>query len=155
MADEKGSERVKSLMVRDVITVQPDDDLGEAISLMNENGVSAVPVVDNRNRCVGVLSTTDLLHAARVQGRIAPDPDELPASASLSQADSQADHPQRKVREIMARDLVSVTPEVTILTAAREMVRSRVHRLVVLDADRRVVGILSTMDFLRALTRED
>ena len=56
--------RVKQLMVRNVISVQPEDLLSDAVSLMFENRISAVPVVDKRQRCKGILSTTDLIARA-------------------------------------------------------------------------------------------
>jgi CBS domain-containing protein len=152
MATKGAPVRVKDLMVRDVISVQPGDPLSEAVSLMFENRVSAVPVVDKRGRCKGMLSTTDLIGLFRKQVARGLEPDELdrfteelvgtgPGSASLG---------GRKVSEVMTRGLMTVTQEDTILTAAREMLRSRVHRLVVVDPNQRCVGILSTMDLLEA-----
>jgi CBS domain-containing protein len=144
--------RVKELMIRDVITVQPGDDVQEAVTLMAENRVSAVPVVDRHNKCVGMLSTSDLVDGsqAALEGS---DPDEVPIPGMGSgKAPLQAG---TQVRALMERRVVSVDPEASALEAGREMVRSRVHRLVVLDQDRRLLGILSTMDLLQALTDEE
>ncbi len=134
-------------MIRDVVTLSPQDPVTEAIALMAEERVSAIPVVDAKRRCVGVLSVTDLVRLAGATLPGAPDPDELLGAGAAH------DHGQL-VRDVMETRVLSVKPEEPVLDAAREMVRSRVHRLVVIDGDDRVQGIVSTMDLLEALTAE-
>jgi CBS domain-containing protein len=143
---------VRDLMVRDVITVEPEDPLSEAIALMYENRVTAVPVVDRRGRCRGILSTSDLVGPFFTQTSAALEPDELGhLTADLANAEQREKRlGKRKVSEIMTADVFTVAHEDTIQTAAREMLRNRVHRLVVADSQQRVIGILSTMDLLEA-----
>lgn len=50
----------------------------------------------------------------------------------------------------MTTDVISVGPEELLVSAAREMVRSKVHHLPVIDGNKRLVGIISTMDILSA-----
>jgi CBS domain-containing protein len=149
--------RVKELMARDVISVDPDDPLSEAVSLMFEHRVTAVPVVDKRQRCKGILSTTDLVSLFMKAGAAQVEPDELDRFTEDLSAASQRDDRfgRRKVSEVMTRDVMTVTREDTILTAAREMLRNRVHRLVVVDPQQRVLGILSTMDLLEAFSADE
>ncbi len=148
--------RVKDIMARDVITAQPDDPLSEAVALMFENQVSAMPVVDNRGRCKGILSTTDLVAVFRKQATGQVEPEELDQFAedlaNASQRGSRLGN--RKVAEVMTADVVTVSLENTVLEATREMLRNRVHRLVVVDVQERVIGILSTMDLLEAFSAE-
>ena len=148
--------RVREVMARDVVIVHPDDPLSEAVSLMFENRVSAVPVVDKRQRCKGILSTTDLITLFRKLSAGPVEPDELDQfSEDLADANQRSSRLGRsKVAEVMTADVMTVTLEDTILVAAREMLRSRVHRLVVVDAQQRVIGILSTMDLLEAFSAE-
>ena len=54
------------VMVRDVVTVHPDTDVAEAIKLLAEHDVSALPVVDADNNLVGILSEADLLHRVEI-----------------------------------------------------------------------------------------
>jgi signal-transduction protein with cAMP-binding, CBS, and nucleotidyltransferase domain len=56
----------------------------------------------------------------------------------------------QKVQELMTDNVISVTTEDTLVHAAAEMVRSRVHRLMVVDNEKRLLGIVSTMDILAA-----
>jgi CBS domain-containing protein len=53
----------------------------------------------------------------------------------------------------MTPDVVSVTPETSVLKVIQNMVNAHVHRVVVLDEERRLQGIISTMDVLAALLR--
>jgi CBS domain-containing protein len=143
-------------MARDVISVRPEDSLSDAVSLMFEHRVSAVPVVDKRQRCKGILSTTDLvaLLLKRTGGQVEPASLEVFAE-DFADADQRASWlGDRKVADVMTRDVMTVTREDTILTAAREMLRNRVNRLVVVDGQQRVLGILSTMDLLEAFSAE-
>ena len=53
--------KVAHIMHRGVITVQTDTYASKAASLMAENRIGALPVVDNKNKLVGILSATDIL----------------------------------------------------------------------------------------------
>jgi CBS domain-containing protein len=156
MAANNSDIRVKDLVVRDVIAVHPDDPLSEALALMFENRVSAVPVVDQRERCKGILSTTDLVGLFRklTEGPVEPDEMDRFAADLADATQRSARLGQRQVAEVMTGDVVTVGMEDTLLTAAREMLRNRVHRLVVVDPFQRVIGILSTMDLLEAFSNE-
>ena len=54
------------VMVRNVVTVKPDDQVTEAIKLLAEHDVSALPVVDDGNNVVGIISEADLLHRQEI-----------------------------------------------------------------------------------------
>ncbi len=144
--------RAKDVMVKDTVYVYPSDSLDEALSLMVENRVSALPVVDAHERCVGFISATDLLDLTRELG------DDLNAmvaeggitSAVLSEKLEAASLLNRQVNELMSDTVISVAPDDTLVKAATEMVRSRVHHLPVVDKQQRLLGILSTMDILNA-----
>ena len=53
--------RVKDVMSKHVVAVNPSDSLHEALELICENRVSALPVVDGHGHCVGILTTSDLI----------------------------------------------------------------------------------------------
>jgi predicted transcriptional regulator len=59
-----------------------------------------------------------------------------------------------QVHELMSTDVVSVRIDSTLQQAARQMLRNHVHRLVVLDDQRQIVGVVSTMDLLAAFADE-
>ena len=61
-------QQVRDLMTFHAVTVAPDDTVKEALDLLVANNVAALPVVDGANRCVGVISATDLLGLAQERG---------------------------------------------------------------------------------------
>jgi len=147
---------LKEIISTDVVSVNPHDTLREALSVMVENRVSALPVVNNRGYCIGVISVTDLLGMTKDLS------DELNAlsesggldHAVLVQKLEHADLLTELVQDFMSTDVVSVQVDSTLQHAAQQMLRNRVHRLVVLDDRRQMVGVLSTMDLLAAFADE-
>lgn len=155
MATDSHQRRVKEVMAKDVVYVDPKDTVEEALTLLIENRVSALPVVDGHRHCVGVLSATDLLGLARELGEEVSDLTRVSEASRTWLLEKLEQHGMAKqlVQEVMTVDVVSTNPEATLAEAAREMVRNRVHRLAVLD-DKRLVGILSTMDILEVFATE-
>jgi CBS-domain-containing membrane protein len=147
---------LRDVISTNVVSINPQDTLREAVHAMVENRVSALPVVDARGHCVGVISVTDLLGVTKDLS------DELNALSvsqgldheALVQKLEQADVLTEQVKAWMSTDVVSVEIESTIHNAATQMLRNRVHRLIVLDDQRRVVGVVSTMDLLAAFAEE-
>ncbi len=126
--------KVKDVMTRNVVCVSMDISLAEAAAIFVEKKISGAPVVDQQNRCVGILSATDYVKHERFM----PDAD---AAATDQQA----------VRDQMSKGVQSVRPEQTLLTAARMMCVRHVHRLPVLDADGQPVGLITSMDVVAAM----
>lgn len=151
MSDSVYSRRVKDLMTRDTVTLNAEDTIHEALSLMGENRVSALPVLDRRNRCVGILSTTDLVDMTR---DVDDDIQQLDLVDPVSRkflVDKLADSlGSEKVQTYMSESVSTVGPETLVGKATREMLRNRVHHLPVVDHDERLVGFISTMDLLGA-----
>lgn len=143
---------LKDVISRDVVYVNPQDNLREALALMVENRVSALPVVDARRRCVGVISVTDLLGVTKDLS------DELNALSETGGLDHEAlveklehaDLLTEQVQGWMSPDVVSISIDTTLESAASEMLRNRIHRLVILDNSEKLVGVVSTMDLLAA-----
>jgi CBS domain-containing protein len=144
--------RVRDIMSKQVVTVYPDDPLHEAFKLLVENRVSTLPVVDGRDRCVGMLSSSDLIdwtHELDDQlknvGRASGD------LRSWLMERIEAHNEDERVSEVMSRDVATVSPEATVDVVAQLMIRHRVHRLPVIDNQNCLVGIVSTMDVLAAI----
>jgi CBS domain-containing protein len=127
--------------------------VSEALQLMVENRVAALPVVDGHERCVGVISSTDLLQKAHDLGG------ELEALNTSEGLDHEMlieklEHTgfsEEVVQEVMTPTPVAVDPEISLVAAAALMLRNRIHHLAVTDKQRKLRGILSSMDILRAL----
>jgi len=144
--------RVKNAMSRVVITADVDDTVRDALTLMEENRISALPVVDRQRRCVGILTATDLIELTRELD------DELTDLTHVSDVSRQwllealAKHElgQQKLGDRMTAAVEGIGAEATLHAAASEMLRDRIHHLPVLDDQKRLLGILSTMDVRNA-----
>ena len=143
-------QRAKDVMSRDVVSIHSHTTVHEALKLMVENRVSALPVVDRNNRCTGVVSSSDLVELTKDLEDELESLEEDPAIelSLVKRLVSNTTH--ETVDDLMSGDVASVRPEALLSKVATTMLRNRVHRLPVLDTDDHVVGIISTMDILGA-----
>ena len=141
--------RVGDVMTRKVAAVHKHARYKDIIAVMRRRHVSALPVVDDHDRVVGVVSEGDLLlkeaYADRPSGspRLLLRRPERVKAAALTAAG------------LMTSPAVTVTPEATAATAAQVMLGEKVKRLPVVDDTGRLVGIVSRADVLGAYDRPD
>jgi len=146
---------VRDVMTTPVITVRPDTPLKEVARVLVHHLISGVPVVDDVGRVVGLISETDFLVKEggpeaihhRLLARVVGESEATEAQLA-------------KVGAIVARDAMTVPavvidPDRPIHEAARLMVKRRINRLPVVDADGRLVGIVSRADIVRVFVRPD
>ncbi|MDQ2935327.1 MAG: CBS domain-containing protein [Chloroflexota bacterium] len=113
------------------VTVRSDAPLVVADRLMRDFAVSGLPVVDREGGLVGVLSRTDLMALA---------------------GDPRVDAWQgRSIAATMTTPGLTIEVDASLAEAAARMEEHRVHRLVVVEPGGRPIGVLSTMDLVRAL----
>jgi CBS domain-containing protein len=142
--------RAIDVMVRNVVTVRPDTDVAEAVTLLAEHDVSALPVVDAAGNLVGVLSEADLIHRAEI-GTEKQRPWWLEAvSGASTLADEFAKSHGKKVGEVMTDTVISVAEETPISEIAAIFERKRIKRVPVVK-DGRLVGIVSRSNLIQAL----
>jgi CBS domain-containing protein len=140
------------VMTRSIVSVSRDAPVAEAIRLMLDNHISGLPVIDEANQLVGILTEGDLLRRGET-GTERHRPRWLEMLMGPGRlADEYVRTHGRKVEEIMTRDLISVTPDTPLDEIVGLMERRRIKRVPVLDGDR-PVGIVSRADLLRALAR--
>lgn len=150
MGDNIYSKRVKDIMSRDVVTISAADTVHEALTLMGENRVSAIPVVDSHNHCQGILSTSDLVDMTRDVDDDLYSLDMVDSTSRRFLLDKLA-HSMggESVQSFMSESLATVSAETTLGEATREMLRNKVHHLPVVDGNNHLIGIVSTMDVLK------
>jgi len=142
--------RAIDVMVRDVVTVRPDTDVADAIKLLSEHDVSALPVLDNEGNLVGMLSEADLIHRVEI-GTEKHRPWWLEAVTGASTlAEEFAKSHGKKVGEIMATGIVSVTEETPLSEIAGLFERKRIKRVPVVK-DSKLVGIVSRSNLIQGL----
>jgi CBS domain-containing protein len=136
---------IADVMTRDVLCVAPDVSIEALAALFLERGISAAPVVDAAGFPIGVVSKTDLVREQWERG----DTSEVAATAELQDGMHVAAVARATVGEIMMRVAFTLREDEPLSRAASVMATEQVHHLPVVAADGRVVGILSSLDFVR------
>lgn len=140
---------VQDVMTNDVVSVTPDASYREVVNVLVDSGVSAAPVVDARGRVVGVVSEADLLHKVEAIG------DERHRRHFAGRRRVHEPTAGAVAADLMTAPAVVIEPDASIVAAARRLESERVKRMPVVDAQRRLVGIVSRRDLLWIHTRTD
>jgi CBS domain-containing protein len=142
--------KAADVMVRDVITVKPEDDIAHAVKLLLENDVSALPVVEDDGKVVGVLSEADLIHREEI-GTDKHHPWWLEAVMPASKlAGEFAKSHGHRVDEVMTLDPVTASEDATLGEIATLLEHHRIKRLPIVR-DGKLVGIVSRSNLIQAL----
>lgn len=141
---------VQAVMTRNLVTVTPDTPYKDIAELLAGHQVSAVPVVDVDGLPIGVVSEADLLPKAEYQ-----DLDEPSRFAGPRRRQEWEKAQGLTASDLMSRNPMTVDEDTPIPRVARELARSGVRRLLVVDDGGRLVGIVSRRDLLRPFLRED
>jgi CBS domain-containing protein len=142
--------RAVDVMVRDVVTVHPDTGVADAVKLLAEYDVSALPVLDDAGNLVGMLSEADLIHRVEIgtEKRRTWWQEALTGASTLA-ADFAKSH-GKKVGEVMAAGVVSVSEDTPLSEIAALLERKRIKRVPVVK-DGKLVGIVSRSNLIQAL----
>jgi CBS domain-containing protein len=142
--------RAIDVMVRDVVTVRPDTDVADAVKLLAEHDVSALPVVDGEGNLLGILSEADLIHRAEI-GTEKHRPWWLEAVTGASTlAEEFAKSHGKKVGEIMTSAAISVSEDTPLSEIAALFEQKRIKRVPVIK-DGKLIGIVSRSNLIQAL----
>jgi CBS domain-containing protein len=142
---------VKDLMTTQVVTVGPATPFKDLVARLAEHRVSALPVVDDAGRVLGVVSEADLLLKEEF-----PDPDQdMPLFWTSRRRLEREKAAGSTARDLMSVALVSISPDATVVEAARRMHRANIKRLPVIGEGGRLVGIVSRSDLLKVFNRPD
>ncbi|MFC8348424.1 CBS domain-containing protein [Streptomyces sp. NPDC057280] len=148
--------KVGSVMTTDVVRARYGAPFKEVARLLGEHRISGLPVVDEDEKVVGVISETDLM----IRQADAPDPYEPKKRfrfAALTRG-GRARAVKARARtagQLMTAPPVTVFADDTIVEAARTMAAHHVERLPVLDEEQRLVGIVTRRDLLQVFLRPD
>jgi CBS domain-containing protein len=146
--------RATDVMTTNVITVTPETTVRDLAELLGRHGISGVPVVGADNGLVGIVSEGDLLHRAetgterRTERRRTRWLDWLTSDQDVAR-DYLKSH-ARTVRDVMTRDVITVS-ETTGLDEIADLLETRRIRRLPVVRDGRLVGIVSRANLVRAL----
>jgi acetoin utilization protein AcuB len=124
---------VKDRMTPNPITITSDTSFLEAFRIIREKGIRHLPVMDKKEKLVGIVAKTDLLHAS------------LSSGTTLSIFELNYLLANLHVSEVMSRSPITVTEDVPIEEAARVMVENKIGCLPVMFEDE-LVGMITETD---------
>jgi CBS domain-containing protein len=127
------------VMTENPTTIRQTDPISEAIDALQSLAIRHLPVVDDANNLVGMLSDRDLGSLMRT---FAEEADAEGMVLPLS---------QRRVADYMSADVVSVEEDTDVSEVIETMLEQRIGALPVVDGEGNVKGIISYVDLLRAM----
>jgi CBS domain-containing protein len=145
----------KDIMTRDVITIHHSASIRELSKLLSERGITGVPVTDEKNRLLGMISMRDVIReeVRRLGANLEyQDIHEL-FSAALNVEEGEDSAPQLWVEEIMSRTVYTATEQTPVCEVCKLMFAHNLHRIPVLR-DGKVVGLVTAMDVIGAVAED-
>lgn len=142
--------RVLDLMTTEIVRVRPETTLRDAARIMVEARISGIPVTDDEGNLVGLVTESDFLRKEVDRGEIM---DTGLLGILFTSRDSLAE--AETVGEVMATELFTISPDATLVEAARAMTSHAVKRLPVVDRDGKLIGVIARSDIVAAFTRPD
>ncbi|HEY6595421.1 MAG TPA: CBS domain-containing protein [Asanoa sp.] len=143
--------QVQDVMTTDVAAVGETTPYREIVDLMTGKHVSAVPVVDDMRRVLGMISEADLLYKVELIG----EPHERRVFEGRRRHAARVKADAMIARDLMTAPAVETSGSATLVEAAKKMDREHVKRLPVIDDLGRLVGIVSRGDLLKVHLRPD
>ena len=151
--------KIQTIMTKEVITADPNNTLKEILTKLSEKSISGMPVVDDDNKILGIISEKDILKLLKTKSRTLSLV--FPSSHALGMTFEESfDHRELKealkeiqnlqINQIMNKDVITVKPSNTIAEAANIMVQHNINRLPVVKKDK-LIGIITRGDIICGL----
>jgi CBS domain-containing protein len=149
---------IRDVMTKQVVTLTPEMEIQEAARVLQEQGITGAPVVDESGTFIGMLEDEDLI-ATEANVHVPTVLNLLGVDFSLPWDNARFKEDLRKaasssVRELMKEDFPSVGETATIGEVATIMRDEDISRVVIVDATNSIVGIVARSDLVRALATE-
>jgi len=143
--------QARDVMVSPVITVERIATVRDVAKVLLEKRISAVPVVDNVGKVVGIVTESDLMHRAEA-GTERPYSwwvHFLAGDATIA-ADYVKSH-AAKVEDVMTPDVVTATPETPLHEIAALLEERQIKRVPIVNKDGSLVGIVSRANLIQVV----
>ena len=139
---------VDKIMMQPVTTVQPECTLSEAAHILVSKRISGLPVIDQQQKLIGIITEADFLRALGIPAHH-PGHSLWQTLENLFNPDTVIREADGKVSDLMIREVITVSPEQTLHEALETMKRQQIKRLVVTDARQHVVGIITRSNLVQ------
>ena len=150
----------KMIMTTPAVSVTERQTIKDVIELLAKNNFSGVPVVDDNNIVVGILSNTDIIRYSQqvslipltdLSGWISPYTDVTDLAALRQGIDLIT---RTTAAEIMTRKVYTATEDTPVTELARLMSRRRINRVPIVDAAGKLIGIVTRADLVKSMAGE-
>ncbi len=142
---------VRDIMVEKVFCARPEVTLKEVANLFYKYRIGSMPVVDDNQHVIGIVSNRDLIRAAlpdykSLVQNLSMAPDQMPFDDLLKAAE------KKTVREIMTTDVATTTEDTPVVELAALMIFKN-HRMVPVTRDQKLVGVVVISDIVSKIIR--
>jgi len=144
--------KIGDVMTKDVQTLTPDIPVSEAVRTLIAQKISGLPVVDVSGKLAGIFTEKDVLKGI-LPSYISKVGHFVYENSPQSIKNKVTKITQRKVGDVMCRDVIKVSAETSVSEVAHIMLTQNVRRVPVVDAAGQILGIVSRSDVLGQLLK--
>jgi CBS-domain-containing membrane protein len=142
--------RVRDMMTVNPITVPTSCPLDRLIQQLLSSIFTGIPVIDNDQRPVGIITQSDLIYKVKLPIKLSI----LPEKERGKLDNFLLKLPPQIAKDIMTQPAITINQDKMLMDAVTMMVKNNVKRLPVIDEDGKIVGVLARMDIFGAITQE-
>lgn len=139
---------VEKLMAHPVITIRPDHSLAEAAHLLVTNKISGLPVVDDDNTLLGIITEADFLRTLGVPAH-QPGHSVWHTLEHMFSQPVQVSDPDSRVSDLMIKNAITVQPQQSLHQVLDVMKHHQIKRVVVCDEAQHVIGMITRSDLVK------
>lgn len=154
--------RARDIMQTKVVTVLETLTVRELAKLLMKLRITGAPVTNTDGSVVGIVSETDIVGIDAIalddlKDEVHPyfriSKEAFGGNTYLINLEDLKLPPEKTISEIMTPWVVAASPETLIVDVAKSLSEKGIHRILVLDEDKRLLGIITSMDIVRAVSR--
>ena len=147
---------VKDFMTKKVISVKENDNIKKLFKLMDKHAILGIPVVDEKNRVIGIVTESDLIQhfttlkpplSINILGSLLYLEDIGEFNENLK------DHCAENVKDIMTKEVTTIKADASLLQAIELMTKKSINRLPIVDKNNKLIGIITRTDIVHQLAK--
>ncbi|MBA7690582.1 Inosine-5'-monophosphate dehydrogenase [subsurface metagenome] len=144
------SQAVQEIMTEQVISLEPQDNLARAMEVMQDEEIRHIPIMDEQEKFVGLVSDRDILRNLPYSGRRPPSPPKR-FREHLFTTDPRTTNFLMPLESVMTRKVLHILPGCSVCEAADILYTKKTSCLPVIDEQEKLRGIVTVTDLMRAL----
>lgn len=144
--------KAKDIMNSNVIVVKSGDNVEDVVKILLENKISGVPVVDEDNKVIGIVSEADLIYPEKSLHLPAfiPVLDGIIFLESFKKLEKEIRKMTAyKVEDVMVKDVVTVNEDTEVEEVVNILIDQKINRVPVVNEEKKLVGIITRSNILK------